>query len=181
MATQEIRSRHDLAKHFARLGFVIGAEIGVAGGRYSECLCKLIPNLKLFAVDYWDRYHGNRRGGLQAQHFRNYEIAKERLKPYNVEFIRAKSMDAVVDFEDGTLDFVYIDANHDYSYVKDDIEQWSRKVRVGGIVAGHDYYNFKNSGVIEAVDEYVKANNLELGLTSKDTDYHEVSWYFTKK
>ncbi len=48
-------------------------------------------------------------------------------------------MEAVEDFADGSLDFVYIDGNHQFKYVADDICEWSRKVRRGGVISGHDY------------------------------------------
>ena len=48
-------------------------------------------------------------------------------------------MDATADFADGSLDFVYIDGAHDFKNVACDICEWSKKVRVGGIVFGHDY------------------------------------------
>jgi hypothetical protein len=69
-----------------------------------------------------------------------YEIAQERLAPYNCRFVRKFSMDALAQFEDDSLDFVYIDGNHRLPWVLDDICGWMIKVRAGGIVAGHDYY-----------------------------------------
>ena len=52
------------------------------------------------------------------------------------------------------LDFVFIDAQHDYDSVKKDIEIWTPKLKPGGLLSGHDYQpNFK--GVIQAVDEAV--------------------------
>lgn len=158
----------------------MGAEIGVAGGRYSKALCDVIPGLKLYCIDTWQRYRANPRGGKQEQHDRNWELAHERLKEYDVTFIKNFSMDAVRNFEDGSLDFVYIDAHHSFDFVMEDIINWGRKVRKGGIISGHDYYSFRWAGVIEAVDAYVKAHGLELYLTSKDTDNGEVSWYFEK-
>jgi hypothetical protein len=52
-------------------------------------------------------------------------------------------MEAVTSFEDRSLDFVYIDANHQIPQVIDDICAWRLKVRKGGIVAGHDFYESK--------------------------------------
>ena len=50
-------------------------------------------------------------------------------------------MEAVKQFKDGSLDFVYIDGNHTFEYVINDIAEWSKKVRKGGIISGHDYWN----------------------------------------
>lgn len=180
MDKKDIRSRADLALYFAHLGFKVGAEIGVADGRYSERLCATIPNLALYCVDPWEPYKGNRRGGGVDQQHGNFDTARKRLEPYAVIFVRQKSMEALKEIDDEHLDFVYIDGNHDFDYVMEDIIGWARKVRSGGIVSGHDYYQFRNSGVIEAVDLYTKMNGLELHLTSPKTDYGEVSWYFVK-
>lgn len=176
-----LKRRYDLAKYFAELGFKEGAEIGVAGGRFSKALCDVNPGLKLHLVDPWERYKGNPRGGLQSQHDRNWDLAHERLANHDVVFHKGFSMDIVKEFEDESLDFVYIDGNHGYEYVRDDLREWSKKVKKGGIISGHDYYSFRWAGVIEAVDEFVKEHNYELNLTSKEVDNGEVSFWFFKK
>ena len=50
-------------------------------------------------------------------------------------------MQALEDFLDNSLDFVFIDANHTFEYVVNDIAEWSKKVRPGGIISGHDFLN----------------------------------------
>jgi hypothetical protein len=52
-------------------------------------------------------------------------------------------MDAVKDFGDDSLDAVYIDGNHTLPFVINDIIEWSKKVKIGGIVSGHDYRKSK--------------------------------------
>ena len=49
-------------------------------------------------------------------------------------------MEAVEDFADESLDFVYIDGNHDFRYIAEDLAEWTKKVRIGGIISGHDYF-----------------------------------------
>ncbi len=171
--------RGSLAKDFARLGFTKGAEIGVADGRYSEYLCKNIPNLELICVDPWERYKENQRylGYSRRDGNRpNEELARERMAPYNAKMVKAFSMDAVRDVVNESLDFVYIDAHHDFDFVMQDIIEWSKKVRKGGIVSGHDYYSFNHSGVKEAVDIYAKVHNKKVFTT----DEKEPSWWFIK-
>lgn len=167
-----MRNRTELAEFFALQGFTKGAEVGVADGRYSEILCEKIPDLELIAVDPFYR-----RG--------HYEKAKERLQKYNVKIIKKTSMEAVLGIDNGFLDFVFIDGNHRFDFVVEDLIGWARKVRSDGIVAGHDYYQFHDSGVIEAVNAYVEVHEINLNLTLWDYDGHKddrcPSWWFYKK
>lgn len=158
--TKTMKNRVELAKYFNKLGLKIGAEIGVSDGINASNMCANIPGLKLYCIDPWESARG---ANALAK-------AKDRLKNFDVTFIKRASMDAVHDFKDGSLDFVFIDGNHKFDFVMEDIIEWSKKVRSEGIVSGHDYYNFKNSGVIEAVDAYVFAHHLKLNLTTKDPD-----------
>lgn len=181
----KIRSRVELAKYFNKLGFKKGAEIGVADGVYSEVLCQSIPGLKLFCIDSWEKYKDDRRMQRARQHAINYEFAKKRLGKYGVTIVRAFSMDAVKKFKNDELDFVYIDGNHAFDFVMQDIIEWSKKVRKGGIVAGHDYYHFRRSGVVEAVNTYTNVHGIEFNLTEKrnpknNKDDQEPSFWWVK-
>lgn len=66
--------------------------------------------------------------------------------------IRTTSIEASSLYEDRSLDFVFLDASHDYENIKNDILYWISKVKVGGWLAGHDYFN-ESFGVKKAVDE----------------------------
>jgi hypothetical protein len=171
----KFRRRH-MADLFRELGFKKGAEIGVAWGRFSEVLCKAIPGLELYCVDPWSIQHDDPRH--KKNHDENYAEASRRLKKYNATLMRMRSMDAAACTADESLDFVYIDGNHNYGHVKDDITEWSKKVKIGGIVSGHDYYRFKNAGVIEAVDEFRKENHIDIWYL---TDEKAMSWFWVKE
>lgn len=182
-----MKSKYDLIKHFGELGFTTGAEIGVAEGYLSEAMFKVIPNLKLYCIDIWQPYRGNQWSGSSARNIHHFDVAKERLSKYNAVIIRKMSMDAIKDIPDGSLDFVYIDANHGFDYVMEDLIEWSKKVRIGGIVSGDDYYNFRKAGVIEAVNAYTKAHGITFDLTDPITDnikdregFEQPSYYWTK-
>lgn len=132
--------RRDLAAWFGELGYVKGAEIGTAGGKYAEIICQASPSVTLFCVDPYAIYNGYRDYTRTDEMSTMRQEAHERLKSYKVEFVERFSMDALKLFDDESLDFVYIDANHEWPFVTQDIYYWSRKVKPGGIVAGHDYY-----------------------------------------
>ena len=175
-----MKDRIELAKYFAQLGFRVGAEVGVLQGSYSRALCRYNPELKLYSIDAWGLL--DKKESMKAYHLKMYERAKNKLAPHTVTLIREPSVEAAKRFADGSLDFVYIDANHSYAAVIEDITVWTPKVRSGGIVSGHDY---QLEEVIKAVDEYVGNNNLKLLQTDYDS-YNErtkkvqKSWYFIK-
>lgn len=177
-----IRNRIELAMYFNQLGFDKGAEIGVADGRYSEILCQKISGLELFSIDPWTPYEGNWRN---TEYQKNaYLKAEDRLRKYNVHLLAQTSLTAATDFQDESLDFVFIDGDHRFDPVMLDILLWAPKVRKGGIVAGHDYYEHKAGGVIPAVDAYVKAHNIQLNIIPRDEGAHQDDkvpcWWFVK-
>ena len=66
------------------------------------------------------------------------------------------SVEAAKDFEDESVDFVFIDADHTYEGCLRDITAWYPKVKYGGVIAGHDYRNDSTCQVKQAVNEYFK-------------------------
>lgn len=175
-----IKNRIELAKYFHELGFKCGVEIGVLNGKYSIELCR--AGMQVYSIDSWGI---NETGRRREYHLIKYEQAKVRLAPYNATLVRMLSMDAVKNFKDDSLDFVFIDANHRYEYAKNDIMAWAKKVRKGGIVSGHDYLTAHLCDVKTAVDEYVKEYDLKLALTEcdpkhRDKDERMPCWYFFK-
>ncbi len=137
-------------------GFRKGAEIGVSQGRFTMYLCAIMHDLQMIAVDRWEEQPGHpsegwvgwphdasltRFRGLCEQHF-----------PDRVNILRMDSVAAAAQVEDGSLDFVFIDADHSYEGCLADIDAWAPKIRRGGMITGHDY-NLKWPGVIQAVDE----------------------------
>lgn len=158
--------RRQLADFFHEMGYKTGAEIGVYKGEFTRHLLK--RGAKVYAIDPWREYadYGDPRVHFQARQNEIYESAKKRLSKFGDQcvMIRKTSMEAVGDFEDGSLDFVYIDGHHGFKYVTEDIYEWSKKVRKGGIISGHDYALKKNKPgspyilqVKFVIDAYTKA------------------------
>jgi len=156
--------REELGSIFKDLGFKVGAEIGVERGIFSKSILEQNPGMKLYCVDAWKVYKGYRDHVNQDKITRYYEETKKRLKPFDVEIIRDWSMEAVKKIPDESLDFVYIDGNHDFQHVTNDIVEWSKKVRKGGIIAGHDYVKRRSSvecqvkGVVDAMTYMYRIN-----------------------
>lgn len=153
-------NRNTMALVLSDLDFKVGAEIGVAEGMHAEVICRNNPGVKLHCVDIWEAYPGYSEYADPDDCFTQ---AKDRLNAYDVSFHKKFSMDVVKEFSDNSLDFVYIDAAHDFKSVADDICEWSRKVRVGGIVFGHDYKrsNSRSRHVVhvkDVVDAYMYAH-----------------------
>lgn len=108
-------------------------------------------NINCFCVDTWQ---GSKEHANDPYVINNtlYEKFLENTKPVShyIKPIKKTSVDAASDFEDGSIDVVFIDANHEYDAVKEDIRAWLPKIKNGGIMAGHDY---DWSGVNAAVHE----------------------------
>lgn len=145
--------------------FVI-AEVGVDAGINSYHLLKNLNVKHIYLIDVWNKYDEilkleNRTSeGMSAA----YQSTVKLTKPWEkkVDILINRSVDAAKEIPD-ELDYVYIDASHEYEYVKEDIEVYYNKVRKGGILAGHD---INRSGVCRAVVEFVNAHDLTL-MTSK--------------
>ena len=124
-------------------------EIGSFAGVSSELFalhCK-----ELYCVDLWDPYW--EITDKQRIEFAEFSFDKMSKNYENVYKLKKSSVEASKDFEDGSLDLVYIDAAHDYDSVKQDILTWLPKIKKGGFIAGHDYRYDPNIGVYEAVND----------------------------
>lgn len=154
--------RSEFIQMLKERGAKSGVEVGTDHGKYAQQLCEGIPGLALICVDPYLAYTEGDEVHTQEEVDQIYEEAKKRIEPYTTVLSRRTSMDAVKSVPDRCLDFVFIDGNHDFEHCYEDIVEWTKKVKPGGIVAGHDYKvdPVNNYGVIEAVTKYVKENNI---------------------
>jgi hypothetical protein len=154
-----------------------GVEVGVNDGWFSEWILRGWRGERLFSVDPW-RAEVDRNGDYanwgQAEIDAVYERVVQRLGAYGArsEVIRETSAGAAPRFADGTLDFVYIDAAHDVESVREDIAAWYPKVRPGGLLSGHDYYDGPLYGTVygvaTAVRELCEREGLSASATLRD-------------
>lgn len=96
----------------------------------------------------------------------------ERLKSYAGRFTFIKDFSTAAAIKIPQVDFVFIDANHEYKYVKEDIEIYWLKIKPGGFMCGHDYTG-GHPGVTQAVDEFFG----KLGL---EVERHQYCWKVNK-
>lgn len=136
--------RNQLAKLIAAEGFTSGAEIGVRLGLYTEVLLSNWPNCTQYhAIDLWAHQKNykdiaNVNDTVQEE---LYLRTRKRLKRFEhiIRYHRNYSNLAVNEIKDESLDFIYIDARHDYIGVSEDLTLYWPKLKRGGIFAGHDY------------------------------------------
>ncbi|HEY7328110.1 MAG TPA: class I SAM-dependent methyltransferase [Gemmataceae bacterium] len=162
----------------ARDGAVF-VEVGAYLGRSSLYLASRIrasgKKIRIYAVDLWDgwlyddfsehsdeEYNSENWPELQDTfwHFiRNVRHAgvEDVIYPLKMPSEQAASL-----FEDGTLDFVFLDADHSYEAVRRDLEAWFPKVKRRGVLGGHDYLHPDFPGVRRAADEFFMEQELPL-------------------
>lgn len=135
-------------------------EVGTWTGDFTDCLLKNCDFKKIYCVDpykhFTDDSYPDAMNNLSQDQFEElFEKTKQRLSMYGsrVEFIRLPSTEASKIFEDNSIDFVYIDGNHDYKFVNQDIQSWFPKVKVNGYLCGDDVYSLNMS-------DYDSDNNL---------------------
>lgn len=183
MVRGQMRTRNDLPEYLTSLGLAgWGAEIGVWQGDFSAHILSRWPG-SMILVDIWgdcEEYCNDPRNEPIEQQERYYQITLGKMMVFGnrVRIIRKMSVLAAEDVPDNLLDFVYIDACHEYESVKADLKAWVPKVRPGGVVAGHDFFDSENIytgfGVRTAVTEYF---NCPVNQTQEPYP----TWYVVKK
>eukprot|EP01006_Ploeotia_vitrea_P065912 TRINITY_DN9401_c0_g1_i2.p1 TRINITY_DN9401_c0_g1~~TRINITY_DN9401_c0_g1_i2.p1 ORF type:complete len:314 (+),score=29.95 TRINITY_DN9401_c0_g1_i2:56-997(+) len=138
------KKREQLGDLAEREGMKVGLEIGVQEGKFAESMLSKWKSVQTYyCLDAWEHQENymdvaNKEQKVQDSY---YEATQKRLKKFEpkVQFVRAFSNVAVSQFEDESIDLIYVDARHDYTGVTEDITLYWPKLRPGGIIAGHDY------------------------------------------
>lgn len=159
--TQYVRTSFVKAVELCGDRQMVACEIGVFEGINSLHMLLAREDIKLFLIDGWDNLVAYTGGPLQGESYckmvRNAAIFN--LAGFNekIYFTNKNSADSVKDFEDNFFDYVYIDGDHLYEAVLADMCMWWPKVKVGGIMGGHDVGMLEVSNALAA---FVKENNL---------------------
>ena len=145
------------------------AEVGVAFGQFSQQLVNRCKPSRLYLVDRWntDRY-AKGRAEIEAKF-------RDRIARGEIVMRLGLSTEVLSTFPDRSLDFVYIDTDHSYETTAEELRIASRKTKVTGRIAGHDYcvgniFQPWPYGVIEAVGEF--CNEQDWGLEYISLEIH---------
>ena len=152
-------------------GYKTGIEIGVQRGKnaYNMIQCLNLDNI--YCIDPYLNYKGSLDGSQEKQN----KIIKEshrRLKRYGdkVIWIKKLSEEAINDVP--IVDVIYIDGNHQYKYVMNDLILYYNKVKKGGLLAGHD---------INIPDVYRAVSKFTVMLSIEDVYIKRKDWWFFKQ
>lgn len=168
-----------------------GAEIGVKEGNFSERILRRWEGGRLYSIDPWREFLSSDYADIanepQEEQDRLYRSTIRRLMPFQRRSLiwRLTSKEGSELISDQSLDFCYIDADHSYEGVSEDLRLWFPKVRNGGVLAGHDYvsdgdYWFGKFGVQRAVNEFAVASKLDV-FFCEDAKGGFLSWVAVKR
>ena len=140
-----LSSRNQFGNFLNERGLVEkGVEVGTHRGEYASTLLKHWKGT-LYCIDPWrflPEYENQSKflEGSNGNRQLDYLAAKTSLAPYGPKAVIRKktSREGANDFREGSVDFVYLDGNHERPYIDEDISLWYPKVKSGGILAGHD-------------------------------------------
>jgi len=138
-------------------------ELGVANGEHSSLIYKILNPKKLYLIDAWglDEAYRELTNENVDDLYPSLEKTRKRFEgKEEVQIIQGKTTTEYLKFGDHKFDFIYIDADHRYGAVKQDLTNWFPKLRIGGVIAGHDYNKKINNqyGVMQAVTEFKDDN-----------------------
>ena len=128
----------------------VGIEIGVAQGWSSEAFIKHGIRF-MYLIDPWWGDQGDTGDWDGSWNYFNF---RKRMAPYSDKYATFRMPSAEAERFVPMVDFVFVDGNHAYEYVKSDLEFYWPKIKPGGILCGHDYTNNDTCQVARAVDEF---------------------------
>jgi hypothetical protein len=165
-----IHTRGELLSYLPKHGIV--AEIGVQRGEFANLILQITEPKHLYLIDCWERQDNrvycDTANDRDHDEFYNHVKSMFASNP-NVTILRMYSDEAVKLFQDERFDWIYLDANHCYESVAQDLVMWWPKIKAGGFFCGHDYVLGQGFGVHEAVNEFLDQQQLPLHfLTTGD-------------
>lgn len=188
MLRAEIRSRSQFGRLLRSKPYRSRAvEVGTHQGEFAAEFLSGWRGSKLFCIDSWLQGYDDKDPASHGDRSKDYQKALSRLCGFKsrVEIIEEFSNVAVHRFKNNSLEFVYVDACHQFRSVLEDLYIWWEKVKSGGILAGHDIVcpGAVNGGwsqfVLPAVIEFGDSIGLPFYLIVEH-DGQPWSYYFRK-
>lgn len=153
---------------------LIGAEVGVYRGEYSAQIYKYFNkkkfNLNFYLIDQWKTDDKFKEYGSEDLEDAFQNVKKRFQNNKNIKILNQSSLNASKNFEDEYFDFIYIDANHDYDFVLQDLKLWFPKVKSKGILFGDDYN--RPYGVHRALAEFTHEKKMTVHFTDNGNQYY---------
>lgn len=180
----EVNHREALGFWLNKFGLVkVGAEIGCAYGGLARIMSVQWQGEKYWMIDPWkpqDKEIYKERQETKEKYESWFEdcASLSKVDP-RFTLLRKLSVKAAPMFENNSLDFAYIDGNHAYPNVLEDMDLWWPKVKPNGILAGHDFYTTTGHGVFNEVEAAVNLWTKEHALKFTVTPCS--SWWIYKK
>jgi hypothetical protein len=146
----------------------VGCEVGVCGGQNIKHILENCMSIKkMYGVDSYSKDNWDMKDFINVEEeFGSFDGLYHEVKSClgqfgnRVELIRKSSKYAALDFNDESLDFVFIDASHEFDDCYNDLISWYPKVKKNGFIIGHDFYNSACMGVTKAVLKYFSIDNI---------------------
>lgn len=142
-------------------------EIGFFKGDFSQQIYNTLDSRKHYVIDtFTDTNHMS--GDKDGINYSFQDMTKMQQYSISLGFETIKGCsDELINIED-SLDFIYIDADHSYEWVKKDLNNAFIKINKGGIIAGHDYEEYKFPGCYAAVNEFCYKNKYKPLIITND-------------
>ncbi len=179
--------RNELGEYLNDAGLLgAGVEVGSQAGEFAAKILSTWKGRELTLIDPWEAqdravYADKTNDGAEQAGAFTSAVRLARAEE-RVRLCQAYSPAAAVRFADASLDFVYIDGNHAYLAVVEDLRAWYPKLKPGGLFAGHDYLDGIVGGCLfgvrTAVDEFALSLGLAPAFTVADPPF--ATWYFRK-
>jgi hypothetical protein len=148
-------------------------EIGVFKGEFSKEIFFDCNPSELILIDLFEGIMGSGNKDGENMEFINLNdhfmsLSDFFKKNQEVKLLKGYSSNVLKDLPKNHYDFIYIDASHEYTDVKNDLDLSYQLIKSGGYISGHDYENNRFPGVVKAVNEFCKENNLQIDYLTKD-------------
>lgn len=162
-------TRNDMLFEFSK-GLKI-VELGVFRGDFSKIIYEICKPSELYLVDLYDGYVTS--GDKDGKHIQTIYLETEMNRLINefkdndvVKIVKSSTVEFLSNCQDDYFDLVYIDADHSYNGVTNDLELSYQKVKIGGYICGHDY--IRNTQCESAVNRFCLNKNLQIEYLTND-------------